>query len=187
MASGKQWAKRLGATPGRLVVVGVLAVLLIALIVAPPGGSAWLNNRPSSTSRGPSSADSEREREAASVTAPAEISPRTDRPWPVMELNEIVQYDPFVEPWRSNTEEEYPISLVDPDGLDDDESLDDPQEDRIESTIAAIREQGVRLIVLADGERVALVGERMVRVGDVIDGLVVTAIETDGVVLSRIH
>ena len=50
--------------------------------------------------------------------------------------------------------------------------------------MAKLREQGTRIVVLTDGEKVAWIGDQSVRIGDSIQGFRITDITAAGVVLT---
>ncbi|MGI9456127.1 MAG: hypothetical protein ACR2NU_06160, partial [Aeoliella sp.] len=96
-------------------------------------------------------------------------------PWPVADVNSVVAHDPFLPPYWAGV------------SLPPSELPSTPAKDVAKTSNAALEKlvaSGTTVVVIVDGERLALVGDRQIRVGDRLDGFMVTAITESGVVLS---
>ena len=105
----------------------------------------------------------------ARTTPPAE-----PKQWPQVSLDAALEHDPFAAP--SLTAPPPQAAPAEPIA----------QEEQQESELLALKQDGVTMILRDAGGIVATVGNRKLRVGDVIDGYRVVAIELDGVVLERV-
>lgn len=174
---------KVGVTPGKLVLVLVLAVVFVSVLLFQLGAK----ESPSTLDQSADvAADSDRRpRENSANTS---VSPPNNgdvlqqaRRWPEITLEEIQQHDPFA----------FPAVLAPPAAVtasdrskqrDGSARRAQMQRERKED-LAELCQQGVQMIFLGQDEQVALVGSRQIRVGDVVAGFRVTAIRTDGVVL----
>jgi hypothetical protein len=175
---------KVGATPSKLVLIAVLAVVFVGVLVfqfsgkeepPPPRektGASESRPRPAAG----------RTRVAASPRGDGDVR-RKDRTWPQIALKEVLQHDPFAVPRALRPPEEpKPATPV---LKTPDKSRQEELERQREQALAAIRKQGVQMIFLGEKEQVALIGDRRVRVGDLFDGFRVTKIGPDGVTLSE--
>jgi hypothetical protein len=196
-------AQRIGLTRVKGAVIGVLAVALVAVIYMQYGGSSGEEIRPvsagaRSAGQAPRVARGNRA-EAIGLEEPAvpDAAPQLDRMfnpshWESPELAQVVAYDPFALPAS------FPRSLTtgadsrlagegDPSAsaasTEADELAAAIEQMRME--LEALRQRGVQVIVHGRDKFVAMIGDRIVHVGDVIDGFTVTAIEPDGVRVER--
>jgi len=184
----------LGATPGKLILIAVLAVVLVVVVAVQFGGSSGANE----TSERQDAAEAPTPEPAAQPAVASDGDPpeharttEVSRPWPEWKLADVLQHDPFA------TSE----LLIQRDGG----SATDADLER-EAEAAARREElakrraeqdrfaeqlqkeGVRALVgSARNGRAAIVGAETVRVGDVLGEFRVVAIESDGVVLERLE
>jgi hypothetical protein len=176
---------KVGATPGKLLLIAVLAVVFVAVILfqftgkeepPPPRRNAGVSGRavarpkPSST-RVPASAP-----EGDDVL-------KKERHWPKIALEEVLQHDPFAVPPALRPPEAPKPATVATEAPDK-ARREELQRQRAQA-LAAIRAQGVHMIFLGEEERVAIIGDRRVRVGDLFEGFRVTDIGSDGVTLSE--
>jgi len=172
-------SSKLGVTPGKLVLIAVLAVVLVVVLAVQFGGV--LGARPSagedSDGDGPQPGSSDRP--AASRASPGgepAVEQDDPNPWPRLELADVSAYDPFT----------LGVSAVQP--AEPPAATTQRQRDRArqDQLLEQLQEQGVQAIVGSRrGGNVAVVGSEIVRVGDVLGELRVVAIEADGVVLER--
>jgi hypothetical protein len=185
---------KIGATPGKLVLVGVLAIILISVLVFQTGGTdapAASAEKPKPALRTRPTRPHQRRARRQAVTKASvtqgdlEPSPREARPWSEARLEEVLQYDPFAvpealappEPARRTTTGKDPAAGSQPEAV----------KKQREQALAALRHQGVQMIFFDEDEQVALLGDRMVRVGDTLDGFRVLAIGPEGITLSEQH
>lgn len=181
---------QLGATPSKLALVAILAVIFAVVLVFQFGGSSSQSTTPV-VPRAPK-AVAQRTTSAARV-APASTSirpntasqPRTvkhvaleTRPLPKFSGEEAASHDPFYRPSHLRPS----ASDVRPDA----NRLRMQQAER-ERTLAEVRKFVVAAIFQSDTEQVAVIDDQTVRVGDVFQGFRVTAIEAEGVKLEEQH
>jgi hypothetical protein len=190
------WDKRLGVTPIRAVLVGVLTVVLVIVLVSQFSGSdgAKVSHKsnadpPSKNSRtGPRSVKPVRN--AASRSAP--VVQQTERavaakPWSRMSAEEACQFNPLKMPsaLAANSTPKIPPEV--------EMKPDDPRQQREEqllqqrAAMQSLQEAGVGLVVASDRVTYAIIGAQVVHVGDVIQGFVVKEIGPQGVVLADQH
>jgi hypothetical protein len=184
MAEGGEKSK-VGATPGKLVLIAVLAVILVGVLIfqfsgkeePPPPRHRAEVKRPAAARPA-----ARRTRAAASTPVEADAA-KKGRHWPEMALEEVVQHDPFAVPpaLRPPTP---PVPAAAAPKAPDKARREEVRRQR-EQTLAAIRKQGVQMVFLGKEKRIAIIGDRRVRVGDVFDGFRVTDIGSDGVTLSE--
>jgi hypothetical protein len=106
------------------------------------------------------------------MRAKAEAKPQT---WPHVSLDAALAHDPFSSPLLT--------AQTAAAEADENNAAPPPEES---ASLLALKQGGVSMIVREGASIVATVGERKLRVGDVIDGYRVVAIEMDGVVLQRV-
>jgi hypothetical protein len=166
------WLARSGATPGKLAAVGMLGVVFVLVL--------WSNLAPSrsTAARKPPQNSSPAKAERQPATAVAAKRPMLDkklpRKWPKLSLNDVVKHDPFAMPmWylaaRAEEEGTGVSSLA-----------------RSAQVLEELKKQQTRIVVISGEERIATIGDLSFRVGDMIEGFQVTAITTDGVVLTEV-
>lgn len=175
------WMRRIGATPAKLATVVVLAAVLAGLIVLQSGAYTESAATPQ-TEAGREHAPKLPLRTAkrAAVATPATRLRKPDAPtWSTIALEEILAHDPFAVPAALVPK----VPSEDDPAREADEKAEDRQRQR-EQAIAAVRQQGVEMVLLAGSEPVAVVGGRLVRVGDELEGFRVVSISSSGLTLS---
>ncbi|MFW6170705.1 MAG: hypothetical protein ACODAD_09465 [Planctomycetota bacterium] len=178
------WNNKGGATPRKLVLIFVLGIVLVSVICFQLGAG---NGSAESPQR-----DRRAEMPAPPVDQPPEGTPetpavnaetRTVREWPEIPLETVLAHDPF----------ELPPAMAPPTPNPSPNHRSGERADRQESpasvekrerALATVRDVGIRMVLVDQEERVALVGERAVRVGEVLEGFRVIAIDADGITLS---
>ncbi len=180
------WQEKIGATPGRLALVGILSVILVMTCVIQFGD---LRSETATVPENDTAATKERSQPKKLAQKPglgAEME-KTTSPWPVMEVAHVRQHDPFrmAPPWHDATPANQITATEEgPDPAEEAAAAAKAARDRI---LKEIREQGVRWVVVSREEAVAAIGNREVRVGDVFGGLRVTQISLDGVTLVELE
>lgn len=185
MAESDSRAKPM-ATPRQLLVVGVLGVVLVSVLIGQFSGASSQPGKAAvkATPKGPVP-------QAGQAIAPKSAAPAAQattpkavlEPWPELTAEVAAQYDPFAVPEplaRRITE----IQKAKPDRKP---NHSPPKRDLSAENVAALKAKGITLIVRSQGGAVAMVGNRAVRVGDVLEGHRVVSIELDGVVLAPIE
>jgi hypothetical protein len=166
------WLARSGATPGKLAAVGALGVVLVIVL--------WSNLAPSRSTAArkprhtPSPAKAEKQPAPAVAAQPLKLEKKVQRNWPKLSLDNVVKHDPFAMPmW-------YLTARADEQGTGVSAIA------RSAQVLEELKKQQTRIVVISGEERIATIGELSFRVGDMIEGFEVTAITTDGVVLTEV-
>lgn len=194
MAEWSDQAKR-GVTPGKLILIGVLAVILVAVLYIQFGGSssaAPRKSRPSTASRTtgarralsaravkPEQGDEVKEEEAPALVDAAA--------WKEPNLATVIAYDPFALPTRFPQPQVVAKGAA-KSGPEGGKPTIDPTARALEESrqrLEEMRQLGVKVILKEDSQYVALVGDQTIRVGDEINGFTVTAITPSGVRVER--
>jgi hypothetical protein len=178
----KIWMQRAGVTRGKMLFVAVLAVVLVTVIVVQLGGSAAGSVTPRRQAKEKDSRAAGRgvaTSEQGAAQKDADRNPAPPRkPWPRIPLAEILDHDPLtIPPW---------LAPPSPAAAESAKSSD-PEKDAQRQRLLAwdkLRGQGVGLVLITPDGPVATVGDRQVRVGDVIDGFRVEKIDGQGLVLA---
>jgi hypothetical protein len=195
-------AERVGASPKKLALIGVLAavlggVLYVRVLPLLQGEQEQVAGVEESVEiPQPTKAQTKAAAPAKSVLPVGEsqewlLEPINRPQWKVPELAQVVRYDPFALPAA------FPqpagaagSAVISPDGVVMAAETAMDEESRtlavteIQAKLAELKQRGVRVII--DGRRAAaMVGDRTIHVGDEIEGFTVKAIEADGVVVER--
>ncbi len=176
-----------------LIVVAVLVVILIVVLVVQFAGGAAT----SSHDGGNPAADGQA-RQTSNPPA-RETGKRTDAhsssdPWLPISLERVIGYDPFRTPDAPT--EDGPLDSSTDNEMEDEEDVDEEDaaalREQIEvarqAALAALTKQGVGTFLSGgkDGN-LAVIGDRTVHTGDVIDGFRVIAIGPDGMVIEPVE
>lgn len=180
------WMNKLGVTPGKLGVVALLATVLMAVVVFQVTSSC-----------APATASQERAgvrrkpplRVPPQPTAPAahaDLPSPKKSPWTQIMLEEAVQHDPFAvaeKPAVSTPVQPKPPEQ--PVKTDARPRQTDERNQRTKQALETLRGKGVKMVLLDGSEKVAIVGDRPIRVGEVLDGLRVVSITLRGITLAE--
>lgn len=172
--SQKQRTK-VGATPGKLALIGVLAVVMVIVIAsnwpsgaAPPVADAEITAEPPGPGEAAVSALTTDTQEAAPAGPFGEFA--EDHHWPELPLKEVTEFDPFaVSAWAA------PAAAAG-EGAENDE----------EQILALLAAENAIILVSGD-RRIARVGDQEYQVGDVIGRYQISEISSKGVVLSEVQ
>lgn len=197
--TSNQTFDRIGATPGKLALVAILSVVLLASAMTNFGvldRDDDSNNDVPAAQLNPS-----KDEPSSSVTRRIALSQTAAMvDWPEISLEDAARYDPFAKPeflkptpppMAEPAEPELPVQTV------ESQKTTAPQSTPEELALAAakrldeqtrahalsLKEQGVAVIVQTSGGNVAQIGDRTVAVGDTIDGLQIISITPDGIVV----
>ena len=184
-------SKLTGATPGKLALIGVLAVILIAVLYLQFGrsGAGQATSRTAPRKR-PESKAVQPATPVAAPTMPGQVPRKKMRNmnrWTPPELAAVIRYDPFALPaaFPRPRRVEEPGALADVATGQSDPAAEqvalEQQRAQMQQRLEELRHQGVRVIVKGRDEYVAVVGDQEIRVGDQIQGFTVVAIDSDGV------
>jgi hypothetical protein len=202
VADNKTLSKKLGLTPGKAVLIGVLGVALIGVIYIQFGSSGAHETAaatPGGRSRRPVAS-----RAPAKPTAPADANATAleagddgegattefdQSRWSAPELSTVVSYDPFALPQAFPQPPLSTAQLMADGGRGalaaaSAEQLADELQ-RLQSQLDELKNRGVHVIVSVDGEYVAMIGDRMLHVGDQINDFTVMQIDPGGVRVER--
>ena len=186
--------EKAGVTPGKLALVGVLALVFIGVIVCQlPDNSVTSQpaTRDSSeklsqpSQQRPSDAGGTRSNVAKDTTPPTSQAP-TEQPirtWPKLSLDRILSYDPLAAPdWLVDARNAAPP-------VDEASRLvaEAEREQRKEEVLRQLREQGAKVIVFSGNDKRAAIGNQSVRIGETIEGFRITDITREGVVLTELE
>lgn len=169
-------------TPRQWAIIGLLAVVLVGVIWLQLGGSEQSEGRSGPPSARP--ADTAPPGHTLTTGSGAEVPGKPAEtpspPWPNIPLSEAAAYDPFA-PFAAP-----PASQrASPAGPKTKPSQDSAQRKaRNEQALAALRKTGTTAVLRGPHGAMAILGRRVIRVGDEIDGFRVVAIEPDGVVVT---
>ena len=175
--------QKIGATPGKLLLVATLAIVLILVVVIQSAGEA----SPDTLAQMRDMAAHRRlprQPIAAADTSPVarlQVAARPVPSWPEMTREDVLQYDPFA---MSAAFAAHLVASLAREKLDlEMEKRQEENERRRQLLLAELREQGVTVVLRNHRDLVAQIGVQTVRVGDVIDGFRVVEISPKGVTL----
>jgi hypothetical protein len=172
--SQKQTMK-VGATPGKLALIGILAVVMVIVIAsnwpsaaAPLADETPLAAEPSAQAP-PAASEATTDSPEASPASPfGEFA--EDRHWPELPLKEVTEFDPFaISKWAAPSV-----------GVDGAPALNETQ---INELLAAEN----AIIFVSGDKRIARIGDQEFQVGDVLGRFKITDISSKGVVLSEVQ
>jgi hypothetical protein len=199
-----------GLTRGKAILIGVLAVALVAVLYVQFGrggekasgeAAGYRPPRPAlavqpvnsmakpvtlASATTPSNAQASKEKGAAMV-------PLIDGTrWKSPKLETIAAYDPFALPPAFPQPPKLTAGgkVIGADGLIAAATADDAKKmaeavEKLHMELEDLRQRGVHVIIRQGDQYVAWIGERMLHVGDKINDFTVTAIDTDGVHIER--
>lgn len=170
----QNFMQRAGATPGKLALIGVLAIILTYVIVSqlpstPPPRLELVTPEPAASAVAPVAP-------LAAVPAEQAVSGEARaKPWPAADLDAVVRFDPFAAPaWAVASAAN--LSLAG--------SPAAAAANQRAEALAKLRTLGAAVIMEVDGEPLALVGEQQIRVGDRLEGFQVKQITESGIILT---
>jgi hypothetical protein len=200
VADAQNESKTAGLTRGKAIVIAVLSVVLVVILYVQFGSagdskSTGSKYRPPRQTRSApndgklATAASEIKSPSGGQTAAAPVIDETR--WKSPELATVIAYDPFALPAafpqpasakkgaRGNAAES--DAVIKAAAEDEAKKLADAVE-RLRTQLEELKQRGVQIIVRERDEYAAMIGDRMVHVGDEIDGFTVTHIDpTEGV------
>lgn len=207
-----QWKNRIGGTPGKLVVVGVLGAVFVTVVCFQLGAketpvetrnpdhpvvnrlsqrrnhnTIQVSSHPTRSGGGNQVLRRAGKAEFGSTpdTDDADADTRATGEWPETPLETALAHDPFALPPPLAP----PTPVPSPDGARSEQGNERQRPElaeKHERALATVRDRGIQMVLVDQEERVAIVGDRAVRVGEVLEGLRVVAISADGITLSEI-
>ena len=166
---------RVGATRGKLALVGVLALVLVYVLVSNFSAMAGGGAAPQAAAEAaPQAASPEPVKEDLVAPAPVGANPfgefAEDRDWPKVSLDKLIGFDPLAAPtWAAPAERTATTET----GESDTQSLEE------------LRSAASAIIIVADGHRIARIGSQDYHVGDFVGPYQITDISSAGIVLSE--
>jgi hypothetical protein len=153
-----------------LLVIGVLGAVLAGVLVVQFSGGQADSTGVSGPPEGPA-------RPVTAARPPAEPAARPA--WPKVAAAEASRYDPFALPQAMIQQSRLPPPKA--------QAEEQQQADRLrqqrEQALAALRRRGASTVFRSASGAAAIVGPRVVRVGDELDGFRVVSIDDGGVLL----
>jgi Sec-independent protein translocase protein TatA len=176
--------ERTGATRGKLALVGVLAVVLVVVIVVQLPGPSNVDKAATTAVSSLAELDKVDNDKAESNSETKQTKKtRIDTPprqWPELSMDTIIAFDPLTAPsWY------VAAARVEPTKEQDDPSLAAAEDDARAAALATLQQTGTTIVLIANGERIATIGDQSVRIGDSIEGFQVSDITDQGVILTR--
>lgn len=170
--------EKMGATPGKLALIGGLVLVLVVVIVQQiPSGDAGIQasaNVSTELVAGTSQSQPQQVGKASPNDENLAGASTTEQqfelpPWPEINLAETLASDPFALPnWVAKEEREIEVATQKPDRL------------------AELQKQGASVVVIAAGQKSASIGEQKIRVGDIVAGYKVSDITTQGIFVDKL-
>ncbi len=170
------WMQKSGATPGKLALVGCLSVGFVFVLWKAQSGGADETSVPKSPPRSvvPQEAAVTKKVLVPKIGDTEQAKSQLQHAWPAMPLETVVEKDPFAMPlWYLATMDSVATSA-------------DGAAKQAEQLLEKLRKEQAKIIVIANGERIATIGNESYRVGDAVAGFEVTEINRDGIVLTEI-
>jgi len=183
-----------GRSPFKLALASVLSVVFLVVLIVQCGNISSGDDVGSGKAAGKGKRETSRgTSSAAAVRDQAELETAEDsaQPWPVVELADVLEYDPFATPPAFSDQD----SAAPTRPQDERRQAERNRREELlrkqaeqEKALEKLRQEGVKAILgSSQSGNVAVIGSRTVHVGDELDGFRVVAIEPDGVVLVRLH
>jgi hypothetical protein len=198
-------SSKLGLTRGKAILIGILAVALVAVLYIQFGGQGEQTSGKPSAYRPPRPAIAVESANTTAksltlATAPSNTaigkdaiaSPIIDETrWKSPKLETIVDYDPFAlppafpqPPVAAGVKGKGADGLIAAAEADDAKRLAEAVE-KLHMQLEELTQRGVHVIIRERDSYVAVIGDRMLHVGDEINGFTVTAIDPEGVHVER--
>ncbi|MFV2066245.1 MAG: hypothetical protein ACC645_04645 [Pirellulales bacterium] len=171
-----------GITPGKIGLIVVLAVVLLAVLGAPflRGGSAPTPLKLEELLAKRRSSSEHPKGDTGSASGAGSALDRNPRRWVTISRDEAQRHDPFSLPEGLGLIDSDEESLGVATSQEDSETIRRLEQDRL---LAAMQSQGVGMIMSTPEGMMATIGSTTIRVGDLIRGLRVAEITPAGVVL----
>jgi hypothetical protein len=205
VADAQNSAKKAGLTRGKAILIAVLAVVLVVVLFLQFGGASaaksteTIGHRPNRSVAAAPPASTTAKPSGGAETKPAtgkQMAARLvidESRWKPPKLAAVVAYDPFAlpasfpQPARVAGDPKSGGSegLIAAAAADDAKRLADAVEE-LRKQLKELEERGVHVIIREPDQYAAVIGDRMLHVGDEINGFTVTAIDpNNGVRVER--
>ncbi len=198
MANNVTWAKKAGVTPGKLVLIAMLAVVLCGVLYlqfGPIGGQTSTRVALPAAAADSTIRTTTATAQAAPAAAADDATLRKKTgavaTWQSPDLKPVIEYDPFAlpasfpQPGHADNSAALAQSAAAAEAAAAEQAALQAERSKSESELQGLRQQGVHVIIKRDDHFVAMVGDQEVHVGDQIDGFTVIAIDADGVRVAK--
>jgi hypothetical protein len=200
VAKSRTNSQKAGLTRGKAVLIGVLAVILVGVLYrqfGSLGGEDTYSSSETATYRPPVPRPAPpRSQNAAVVEADSGQETQTallefdESKWKSPELSAVIAYDPFAlpaafpQPPKKGDGSQLAGAVDEATAAAQAKALAEAIEE-LRNELEQLKQRGVHVIVNKNDEYVAMIGDRMIHVGDEINGFTVTAIDPKGVRVER--
>lgn len=165
----KQQLEKMGVTPGKLALIGVLSLVLVGVIVMQlPEGDPTQVAAHAASSPAPSGAKTKQQVSTPTNATIANKETKELQPWPQADLSELLSRDPFALPTWAVQEKEAAAKQQ-------------------PSELVELQKQGASIVMITKDGKSATIGDQKVRIGDVLEGYRVTDITSQGIVLDKLE
>ena len=179
-----------GLTPGKTILIGVLAVVLLVVIITQFGGKKKIVAVETRSRRAVS--ESSESTSSGSTTDESIPSKKSEKPWPTFDVAAVVASNPFMLPEVLFDDGEAAKNLTATTELGETaESLAARESAKAREMrrrqvqfMTSLRAKGVDMILRSPRGNVARIGDLSLRVGDVHEGLRVEEIGHNGVIFT---
>ena len=182
------WMERNNLTTGKLTLIVVLFIIFVSVVTyqlapvvfrggpAPPAVAANTQVTPTAPAVAAPT-------EGGAAPAPTARGIRTDTVWPQIPIADAIGYDPFRMPssLREAAARKRRLAANAEPRLEPDEAIA-----RREQLLQTLTTRGVDVVIVDGDKAVASIGSLELRVGDVVEGLLVKRISRDGVEIVRV-
>ena len=180
---------KIGATPGKLAFVGVLAIVFVFVL-----WNEFFRDRSDVVGNNESSANGSINRPASGALTANQASKNpqsaSDGIFSLeatsdVDLTRLGRHDPFRMPadWKEPKIEIKEVPIVKDQKQEAEEAK--AKQASLES-LKALKKRGADMIIISDSQRLAIIGNETLEIGDVYEGLRVVSIEAGGLTVERI-
>jgi hypothetical protein len=191
--------KRIGLTPAKTVLIGVLGIVLVGVLYMQFGssGTGVPAAPPPPVITAPPSAQRPAAQAAPTAAAVELQSPLETQAldldqsrWESPELSTVIAYDPFALPPSFPQPPQIAVAAALADSEATTSAAADARQlaetlERLRRQLEELKQRGVHVIVNKNDHFVAMIGDRLVHVGDEINGFIITEIDPNGVRVER--
>jgi chemotaxis protein histidine kinase CheA len=191
--------KQTGVTPAKLILIGVLCFVLLAVLYIQFGSSHEETpiatseplNRASAAAASTAAKPADENKQPTTTAGAAPKKTEITSNWQTTDVAAAIQYDPFALPplFPQRIQEAKDDKLAkDAHRTDDSDAAAAARAEnrkQLTTEFGQLQHQGVRVVMEKHDKFVAMIGDKTVHVGDNIDGFTVVAIDADGVRVAR--
>ena len=183
MVEQESLGQKLGITQGRLILIGVLGAVLIAVLLIPSDSDEPVGKltprKPAVVTKTPKTDSAKRAGQSHRVGNSGSanrkrVTARNTEQWPKADLETMASQDPFAIPLALRPPVALPPAPVEQANQDQ-----QAQEQALENLLS----KGVDLVLVTEQGKIAVVEGKQYRIGDVIAGFRITEISPQGIVV----